>query len=176
MGFLRRLVHRLWGEAFTRAGRRRLLRRVASRFLIVFVVVGWTHPFVAAFWQHQFVDLVSGRVVVAGPDPAPVLRTVVVLVPAPPDPSASGALVPYLKVDPGAYGLDPSRSANLELDLWPDVSGRFATMHVVLGRPYRLEVRRTGCPTVDFGVRTFRLLGFFGRRLSLEVPPCLLSC
>ena len=176
MGFARRLVHRLWGEVFTRAGRRRLLRRVASRFLIVFVLVGWTHPFVPLFWHQQFVNFVSGRVVVAGPDPVPVLRTVVVLVPAPPDPSAPGALVPYLKPDPGAYGLDPSRPENLELALWPDVDGSFATMHVVPLRPYRLEVRRAGCPTVDFGVRVFWFFGFSGRRLSLEVPPCLVSC
>ena len=176
MAFFRRLAHRLWGEAFTRAGRRRFRRRVASRLLVVFVAIAWTYPFTFAFSYGQLVDFVAGRVVVSGDDSLPVLRTVVALVPAPPDPAAPRALDPYVRVDDGAYGLDPATPANLELGLWTSVDGRFATTHVAPGLLYRVEVRRPGCPVEDFGVRSFAAFDFFGRRLTLEVPPCLVAC
>ena len=56
MRFLRSFLFRLYGECFTRRGRRRLGRRLATRFLLLFVAIAWTYPFVSAFWDEQLVD------------------------------------------------------------------------------------------------------------------------
>ena len=136
--------------------------------------MAWTHPFVSAFWYGQLVDFVEGRVVVAGS--APVVRTSVVLVPAPADPSDSGALEPYLRIDPGGLLPEVSVPGDAAVSMGADVDGWFGGMHVAVGVPYRVEVRRAGCPPVAFGVRTFRFLDFWSRRLRLEIVPCPLPC
>lgn len=166
------VARRLWGEAFTRAGRRRLRRRVASRYLLVFVAIAWTYPTVEDFWYGQIVDFVAGRVVLTGPDPGPVLRTAVVLVPAPDDPDD---LASYAAFDISAPDqvADP---VDLQIDIWPDLDGYFSRMTLAPRLPYRIEVRRPGCPTLDFGVRSFFFLNFWSRRLRLEVPPCPRPC
>ena len=59
---------------------------------------------------------------------------------------------------------------------WADVDRWFGGMPVVSGFAYRVEVRRAGCPTVDAGVRTFRFVVPWSRRVHLEVPPCSALC
>ena len=165
----RRFAARLRSELLTRKGRRRLRRRVASRFLLTGLAIAWTHPFVSDFWDGQINSFIAGRVVVTGVD-APVLRTAVVLVPVP---EGSGAtLAAYAKIDPLDPVAIPRQVEDAAVWLWPDVDGWFDGMHLAAGLPYRVEVRRRGCPPVEFGVRTFRLLGFGARRLHLEVPAC----
>ena len=176
MRFLRSFLFRLYGECFTRRGRRRLGRRLATRFLLLFVAIAWTYPFVSAFWDEQLVDFVRGRVVVSGAPDRPVLRTAVVLVPAPSDPSNPRALARYRWIDPGAPLPAVFVPKDAAVFLWTDVDGWFGGMHLALGVPYRIEVRRSGCPVVVFGVRTFRLLDFWSRRFDVEVPPCPGSC
>ena len=160
---------RLREEVLTRKGRRRLRRRLASRFLLLAVAVAWTYPFVDGFWAAELDSFVRGRVVVTGRD-APLLRAAVVLVPLP-QLSADG-LAAYARIDPGDPLALTGRVEDATIWLWPDVDGWFAGMHLALGMPYRVEVRRPGCPPVEFGVRRFRLLAFGSRRLHLEVPPC----
>ena len=175
MGFLQRLVRRLWGELFTPSGRRRLCRRVASRFLLVGLALAWTYPFVAGFWETQVVDFVTGRVLVTGHQ-GPVLRTSVVLVPDLPEPADPAALARYALIDRGGSLPGVHTPQDAALHIWTDVDGRFSQMHVAPGLPYRVEVRRPGCPVHVHGVYTFRLLDFWSRRLALQVPPCALSC
>ena len=165
----RRAGVRLREELLTRKGRRRLRRRLASRFLLVAVAVAWTYPFVGGFWAAELVSFVGGRVVVTGRD-APLLRAAVVLVPAPE--LSGGGLAAYAKIDPGDPLVRPGRVDDATIWLWPDVDGWFGGMHLAPGLPYRVEVRRPGCPPVGFGVRRFTLLAFGSRRLHLEVPPC----
>ena len=168
-----RVAARLWGELITRKGRRRLRRRVLSRFLLVAVAIAWTEPFVRAFWHEQFSYFVSGRVVVEGAEDVPMTRTAVVLVPDVGDPAAPGVLVRYSRIDPGeplAVSRDVEDAA---VWLWTDVDGWFGSMHVAQGAPYRIEVRRPGCESAVFGVRRFWLLDFWSRRLTLAVPPCV---
>ena len=176
MGLIRRLVSlprrvavRLWEELLTRKGRRRLRRRLASRFLLVAVAIAWTYPFVDAFWHEQIGFFVSGRLVVTGQH-LPLFSTAVVLVP---DPDVSGGpLAAYAKIDPGRPSGLVERPEDAAVWLWADVDGWFGGMHLAVGLPYRVEVRRAGCAPVEFGVRRFRLFDFWSRRLQLEVPPC----
>ena len=165
----RRFAARLREELLTPKGRRRLRRRAASRFLLTGLAIAWTHPFVSDFWEGQINSFIAGRVVVTGAD-APVLRTAVVLVPVP---ERSGStLAAYAKIDPLDPVAIPGQVEDAAVWLWPDVDGWFDGMHLAAGLPYRVEVRRPGCPTVQFSVRKFRLLGFQSRRLHLEVPAC----
>ena len=165
----RRLAARLRDELLTRKGRRRLRRRIASRFLLTGLAIAWTHPFVSDFWNGQIGSFIAGRVIVADTH-APVLRTAVVLVPVP---EQSGTtLAAYAKIDPGDPVALPEQVEDAAVWLWPDVDGWFDGMHLAAGLPYRVEVRRPGCPTVQFSVRKFRLLSFQSRRLHLEVPAC----
>lgn len=166
---LRRLGDRVAVELLTRAGRRRLGRRLASRGLVLLPILVWTHLFFWYFWSEELTRYVRGHVVVNGPA-APVLDLAVVLVP---DPVAPGADAGYLRVDPGLYELPDVEGAAVWL--WPDVDGRFDVMHVAGGERYRVEVRwasRPDCPPYVVGHRVFRLLDFFSRRLELVVPPC----
>ena len=158
---------RLADELCTSRGRRRLGRRVASRFLVLLPVLVWTNQFTSAFWTDEVTRYVRGRVVVAGSSD-PVRGLAVVLVPAPVRPGDGAG---YLRVDPGP-GLDPAAS---RIWLWPDVDGWFDAMHVGQGRRYRVEIHWTArpeCPPHVAGHRVFRLLNFFSRRLELVVSPC----
>ena len=165
----RRVAVRLREELLTRKGRRRLRRRLASRFLLVAVAIAWTYPFVEGFWAAELVSLVGGRLVVTGRD-APLLSAAVVLVPVPE--LSAGGLAAYARIDPVDSVELPVRVDDAAIWLWTDVDGWFGGMHLAPGLPYRVEVRRPGCPPVEFGVRRFRLLGFWYRRLYLEVQPC----
>ncbi len=176
MGLIRRLASlprrvgaRLREELLTRKGRRRLRRRLASRFLLLAVAVAWTYPFVDAFWSEQLGFFISGRLVVTGQD-APLFRTAVVLVPEPD--VSGGPLAAYAKIDPAEPAGLPERAEDAAVWLWTDVDGWFGGMHVAAGLPYRVEVRRPGCAPAGFGVRRFSLLDFWSRRLQLEVPLC----
>ena len=111
----------------------------------------------------------AGRVVVAD-EAEPLLRTAVVLVPAPED--ARTSLAAYAKIDPGEPVRVPEQVEDAAIWLWTDIDGWFEAMHLAPGLAYRVEVRRRGCPTVTFGIRRFTLLGFGARRLQLEVPAC----
>ena len=166
-----RVAARLWGELVTRKGRRRLRRRVLSRFLLVAVAVAWTEPFVRAFWYEQLSYFVSGRVVVGGQDVA-MTRTAVVLVPEVADPAAPGALARYSRIDPGEPLAVFGDAEDAAIWLWADVDGWFGSMHLAQGAPYRIEVRRFGCEPAVFGVRRFWVFDFWSRRLNLEVPLC----
>ena len=167
-----RVAARLWGELVTRKGRRRLRRRVLSRFLLVAVAVAWTEPFVNAFWHEQLSYFVSGRVVVEGGQDVAMTRTAVVLVPEVADPAAPGALARYSRIDPGEPLAVSGDAEDAAIWLWADVDGWFGSMHVAQGAPYRIEVRRRGCESAVFGVRRFWVFDFWSRRLNLEVLPC----
>ena len=123
-------------------------------------------------WWEQLVYFVDGRVVVSGREDAPLLDTAVVLVPALADPDASGVLRLYSRIDRGAPLAGVERPEDAAIWLWTDVDGWFGSTHLALGVPYRIEVRRAGCRPVVFGLRRFRLLNFWSRRLHLEVLPC----
>ena len=166
----RRFVGRLHAEFFTRRGRRRFARRLASRGLVLLPVLVWSYLFTNAFWVDEVTRYVRGRVIVEGPR-APVLGLAVVLVPAPAD--RGRGYGDYLRVDPGAFPAQDPDSAVVWL--WPDAEGWFDAMHVAAGVRYRVEVRRpadAACPVHVAGHRVFRLLDFFSRRLEVVVPPC----
>ena len=167
-----RVVARLWEELVTRKGRRRLRRRLLSRFLLIAVAIAWTEPFVRAFWHEQLSYFVSGRVVVEGGQDVPVMRTAVVLVPQVADPAVPGALIRYSRIDPGEPLAVSGDVEDAAIWLWADVDGWFGSMHLAQGVPYRIEVRRFGCEPAVFGVRRFWLFDFWSRRMTLEVRPC----
>ena len=167
-----RVAARVWKELVTRKGRRRLRRRLLSRFLLIAVAIAWTEPFVRAFWHEQLAYFVSGRVVVEGGQDVAMTRTAVVLVPQVADPAAPGALIRYSRIDPGEPLAVSGEVEDAAIWLWADVDGWFGSMHLVQGAPYRIEVRRFGCEPAVFGVRRFWVFDFWSRRLNLEVPPC----
>ena len=168
-----RVAARLREELVTRKGRRRLRRRLLSRFLLVAVAIAWTEPFVRAFWYEQLSYFVSGRVVVEGGQGVAMTRTAVVLVPEVADLASPGALARYSRIDPGEPLAVSHHAEDAAIWLWADVDGWFGSMHVAQGAPYRIEVRRSGCEPAVFGVRRFWLFDFWSRRLTLEVPPCV---
>ena len=167
-----RTAARLWTEATTRSGRRRVRRRISSRLLVLAVACAWAMPFTNAFWSDQLDYFIDGRVVVSDQEHAPLLNTAVVLLPAPAENDDPENLQPYTRIDPGEGLPEVEQPEDAALWLWTDVDGLFASMHVTPGVPYRVEVRRADCAPVLFGVREFELWTPWTRRLYLQVPPC----